>query len=591
MIAWLVAAALAQDGGSQVGLDAHGFHPAAFDGDVLDPFAVQRVSRFEPMGMYAGGLFEYADQPLVVYEEVLGEGFVPRPALDDIVALDLSVGLAVHERVRLDLGLPLYLASKGLDGPQGAGIGDLRLGTLVAIVAPEPYGPEGGSEGLALGVLPFLDVPSGNTTEMLGQSKVSGGVKAAFAYGAPTFQIAGDLGFEANPEIGLDNLTGSDELVGGIGIGMLVAPRTGANLEAVFSAPFEKNVRQGTGAPAEGMVSVRHRLSTGGHFVGGAAFPLSHGVGAAAFRAFVGGGWGQSSQYGAGGAKVPVSVVRNGRPFAGALVSGASGGQPFEITSSTAPFTVSIDVGATGRIVAEHGSCLAGEAAGTGPPAEGEIRIELGSKFQSLVVYEVVDQHGYSVPDVRVTWDAHPDGCAPTGTLMLEPNGTGEQEAGMGRHTIHLTAEGYSSADVEFDLMVGSEERVEVVLNRVAQVRVERERIVIPERVYFELNAAVIEQRSFGMLTEVAEVLNAHPGVRRVEVRGHTDNTGTAGFNMILSQQRAEAVRAYLIQAGVDHSRLVAKGYGANEPVDTNDTEQGRARNRRVEFVIVERQD
>lgn len=74
-----------------------------------------------------------------------------------------------------------------------------------------------------------------------------------------------------------------------------------------------------------------------------------------------------------------------------------------------------------------------------------------------------------------------------------------------------------------------------------------------------------------------------------VEIQGHTDAVGAAGYNMRLSQSRAEAVREYLLaNFDLDPERLAAKGYGETYPIASNDTDEGRARNRRVQFVIEE---
>jgi OOP family OmpA-OmpF porin len=71
-----------------------------------------------------------------------------------------------------------------------------------------------------------------------------------------------------------------------------------------------------------------------------------------------------------------------------------------------------------------------------------------------------------------------------------------------------------------------------------------------------------------------------------VEIAGHTDSTGDAAANLALSQQRAEAVLGYLTRAGLASGNFLAKGYGQERPVASNETEEGRARNRRTEFVV-----
>lgn len=88
------------------------------------------------------------------------------------------------------------------------------------------------------------------------------------------------------------------------------------------------------------------------------------------------------------------------------------------------------------------------------------------------------------------------------------------------------------------------------------------------------------------LLGEVRDVIQQHPEIEVIEVQGHADDVGAPPVNLEISQRRAEAVRAWLVRRGVDGKRLVAKGYGSSVPVAPNTTEEGRQRNRRVQFVI-----
>ena len=89
-------------------------------------------------------------------------------------------------------------------------------------------------------------------------------------------------------------------------------------------------------------------------------------------------------------------------------------------------------------------------------------------------------------------------------------------------------------------------------------------------------------------MTEIADVLIRNPRIKRVEIQGHTDNTGTPEHNKQLSEQRADSVRLWLTQHGVTGDRLVARGFGQEKPLVPNVTAQNRSRNRRVQFQIVE---
>ncbi len=120
-------------------------------------------------------------------------------------------------------------------------------------------------------------------------------------------------------------------------------------------------------------------------------------------------------------------------------------------------------------------------------------------------------------------------------------------------------------------------------------VKLTKEKIEILQSVQFETGKDVIRPESEALLTEVAGVLAAHPELTRVLVEGHTDAQGAKAFNVTLSEQRAKAVKRWLVErGGIDAARLTAEGYGPARPLDTNDTKEGRARNRRVEFRIVD---
>ena len=103
----------------------------------------------------------------------------------------------------------------------------------------------------------------------------------------------------------------------------------------------------------------------------------------------------------------------------------------------------------------------------------------------------------------------------------------------------------------------------------------------------FETGKAVIRPSSFPSLDELTNLLKKRPSFKLL-IDGHTDNVGAKAYNQKLSQGRADAVKKYLADKGIDASRITAKGYGMTKPITTNNTPEGRQKNRRVEFTIME---
>jgi outer membrane protein OmpA-like peptidoglycan-associated protein len=101
----------------------------------------------------------------------------------------------------------------------------------------------------------------------------------------------------------------------------------------------------------------------------------------------------------------------------------------------------------------------------------------------------------------------------------------------------------------------------------------------------FQVDEAVIPEVNKALLDRAAEIINNVPDMKLMIV-GHTDSQASDTYNMELSQERAESVKAYLVSKGVDASKLATKGMGESEPIADNSTEQGRFRNRRIEFMV-----
>ncbi len=153
----------------------------------------------------------------------------------------------------------------------------------------------------------------------------------------------------------------------------------------------------------------------------------------------------------------------------------------------------------------------------------------------------------------------------------------------LGWYLFSTSAEGYLNSTDSVE--VESEEITPVIKNLFLSP-IEVGLTVRLKNIYFDTDKTILKPQSFVELDKVVNFLKSNPSVS-IEISGHTDSQGSDAYNENLSQGRSQAVVDYLIGQGIDSSRLEAHGYGESKPIDTNNTEEGRANNRRVEFTVL----
>ena len=114
------------------------------------------------------------------------------------------------------------------------------------------------------------------------------------------------------------------------------------------------------------------------------------------------------------------------------------------------------------------------------------------------------------------------------------------------------------------------------------------EKIIITQKIHFEFNKSNVRQISYPILDDVVELLSKNTNIKKIELAGHCDWIGGDAYNQRLSEKRAQAVVNYLVSKGTAKELFVVKGYGESVPIADNNTTEGRAKNRRVEFTVLE---
>ena len=121
------------------------------------------------------------------------------------------------------------------------------------------------------------------------------------------------------------------------------------------------------------------------------------------------------------------------------------------------------------------------------------------------------------------------------------------------------------------------------------KVVVKDNKIEITEKIQFEYNKAVILPQSFELLDEIAKTIKANPHIKKIAIEGHASSEGDPKRNLKLSDERANSVKTHLVEkGGLPATMFTAKGFGITKPIADNSTEEGKEKNRRVEFNIIE---
>lgn len=236
----------------------------------------------------------------------------------------------------------------------------------------------------------------------------------------------------------------------------------------------------------------------------------------------------------------------------------------------------------------ETGTCVAELPATLPPPALVELRCELAHEPGGSLRGEVVGREGVPVAGAKVQMNG-PE----THALVTDAGGVfALASLAPGEYATQVEADGYLVARAAVFVTAGLTAAPRIELEpkaEVSKVELTDKEVRIREQIHFRTASAEILADSDALLREIADVLLRNPQVRGIEIQGHTDSTGKPDFNLRLSQARAESVQRRLVEAGVAAARLSAKGYGDSEPLVPNITAKGRAKNRRVQFILTGR--
>lgn len=518
-------------------------------------------------------MVDYADQPL----RIRGSG-VDGAVVGAQMFLHVGASLSILDRALVSVSLPVAVLQNGEDlsvdgssvvAPTSAELGDLRIGARIAIV--------GDAEGPAqLGAGGYIYVPTGPSGSFTGDGSTRVAPHLLFG-GKYKINPSLTISYTAMGGFSVRSSQNPTTVVYGAGVAALLAQETlQVGPEFYAASPIQKpnftlvdgsEIALDNSTNAELLLGAKWRFYEG-LTVGAAGGPgLTSAIGTPAFR-FTG------------------SIAWAPVPKSSAVAEKGDDSDKDGISDETD--TCPYAAGPASPDAKKHG-CPVIDDDDDGIPNDQDLCPNDYAKASEATDRKGCpapppppDTDGDTIADEKdacpkeagpISQDPTKNGCAPPSNPDVDGDGVLDAEDAC------LGEKGVKSADAKAN---GCK----------TLVRIKDKQIALSQSIEFRVaktEPPPIDPASEAVLTQIKETLAEHPELTKVEIGGHTDNQGKETFNIKVSQSRADAVKKWLVEHGVSESRLVAVGYGPKKPIADNKVKEGRAQNKRIEIVILEK--
>jgi outer membrane protein OmpA-like peptidoglycan-associated protein len=501
---------------------------------------------------------DYSYKPLVAYDE---NGNEVDAVIHHQLYAHVGASLVLWERLRIGFDLPILLYQQTTSGYYGGdltfadtsaqGIGDLRLGLDIRL-----FGAYRGPASLAIGAQVYL--PTGNQQDFTGDGKVRVDPRLMFAGDASILAYAVKAGvtYRAQDQSFAGTKLGS-EMSWAASLGLRLADKRlliGPELygTTTLEDPFAKKT-----TPTEVLIGAHYDIGKAWRLGGGVGPGVTRGVGTPEFRAVASLDW--------------FSPIEEPPP------------KPLPPSDRDGD-----------KILDKDDACPDVKGIANDDPAKNGCPPPKDRDGDGIVDPED------ACPDVKgvKSDDLEKNGCPPDrdGDGILDdddacPDEKGEKNEDPKKNGCP------PPKDTDGDGIIDPEDACvdtpgprneDPKKNGCPAARIEKGQIRILEQVKFATNSDRILPESDGILSAVSKIFDEHAEITKVSIEGHTDNRGAAAHNKKLSDKRAASVVKWLIKRGIAKTRLTSQGFGMSQPIDSNDTDEGRQANRRVEFHILE---
>lgn len=535
----------------------------------------------------------YAKSP-IVYQDYTGNTY---NLLDSVSQMDVSAGFT-KGRLRYAVSAPIILKATGesVDGINTEDISELGLGEMMADVKIQLLDRNKHRIGMAVNARSSL--PTSTTTSPLGTDGLMFEVEGAMDAHLGRSVLAINVGHRQQPTVETESITWGNQLLARVGYGHpFNEERTsGVAMEYNMAGLYEQ--MNGDGLAIEAMLSGWYAVHEIYQVRAGVAKGLSTGMTTPDWRGVVSVSFLHKTE-----SDSDADGVVDHSDICPATPEDLDGFEDQDGCPEPTKVNVLLMDHLGHEIRDAHWTTADGQFSGPGHTSfymqAGSVEIDVDDVRYSAepTMIEVTDQ---AEQDVIIEIDAvmgslevvvrdESENLIPHATWSIDGvKGASMQPSGYvvplipGEHELLVQAHGFRMLKENVTILANEKEVVHLVATE-SKVTYDLE---VLDKVYFQTNSHIIDERSHILLDEVAEILNHHQRIELVHIEGHTDAQGDDAYNKKLSQDRADEVMKYLIAKGVEDTRLDATGFGEEKPLDSNDTEEGRHNNRRVIFRI-----
>ena len=551
------------------GYNAQLFWPSIFGGNFI---AIEDSHTLCPLG-FGGGIFlNYANGPV----EVRIDGESESDILNQLLTADMLLAFGPFSFMSLGVDVPVHLYTRGRtfgDIEKGTDVSELSseldLGDIRAAIKFRILQQQAHWLGMAFST--YGTFPTGDPARFLGEGRITGGGNLIVEHDFKVLNVGLNGGYHYRGDAEVASVNIGDAWKMGAGISRKFNNGLSFSVE-YWSSWFDSgSVDRFQANPMEVMGTLRYQFGAGPRLIAGAGGGGTSGVGCPAYRMAAGVDYYYCKPE---ITKLKIRVVdEDGKALKGDLIiegpenldtkTDAKGKWYSEVKAGNFKIKATKDNYDDGnaKVSVEYGKTT-------------KVKIVLHKLGTRLTVI-VTDKFSGEKLNAKVVFDLNTD----KEKLLLIPEGKITKSWKPGKYALMVSSKGY---ETKF-------EKTNVIkdINNVVHVKL-RKKIEKIGKIYFDFDSDVIRKQSYPILDDVVSKIKSLGKFDKIIIEGHCSYEGTDEYNMSLSKRRALSVKKYLISKGINGEKLEIKPFGESLPIASNENEEGRAENRRVEFIIEE---